>query len=173
MASGGPPDALTPRHEQMALLVLQGKTNREIAAILGYNENRVGIIKGSPLFIALVDNLKRQVREHEILDTVDRLHSLGGKALDTLEYFQDDRLTNPAASVAAAKDILDRNPRTARIARTESEKTLRIVMSDETMRRMENAIAEDEGRVIPALAIPEGVPTRVRTLEEALEEMSE
>lgn len=169
-----PPERLTPRHEQMAMLVMQGKSNREISIIVGMHENRVATIKGSPLFIALVDNLKRTIREHEILETVDRLHSLGGIAVDALEHHATN-YGEPAASVAAAKDILDRNPRTARIARTESEKTLRFVMSDETAKRIANALAEDDGRTIDAVAaqLPAGVPTRIRTLEEALAEMEE
>lgn len=170
MASGGPPDKLTEKHRLIAYMVIAGKTNIEIGRTLGYHPTRISIIRQSPLFQALTAQLQKELQRSTVGDIVDRIMREAGPSVDTIVELRD-AAESENVRLAAAQDLLNRNPQTAKISRTEEDRTVRVVLDGDAMRRMASVIAEDEGRAdaIPAIATAvSDSPLRPRTLDEAL-----
>ena len=113
MSRGGAPDVLNHRHVIAAHMVVQGKSAREIAAKLGYNLNRVYLIKRSPAFQATVAEIRAEVEER-LLDQAVDLHAAfdaeAPYALQTLKELHRDRSKNESVRRQAAVDILERAP---------------------------------------------------------------
>ena len=113
MSRGGPPEALNDRHMLAAHMVVQGKSAREIADKLGYNLNRVYLIKRSPAFQAKVAEIRAEVEERLLADTVDLYAAFDAEApyaLQTLKELHRDRSKNESVRRQAAVDILERAP---------------------------------------------------------------
>ena len=178
-----PPERLSPRHVLVALMVAAGKSNRDIGAAVGLSPNRVSTIRQSPLFVELVRQTQRELREQTVGTVVDRLYArLGEQAdstLDALVEFRDQRGDLKVAFGAAAK-LFDKLLPT----RTEhqDERTVRVSFNARELRQMVTALAEDNGgvappRVIPAEAVVEvEVPRRLRrppamSLDDAIDEV--
>lgn len=180
MVAGGPPERLNNRHLLMALMVAAGWRQKDIAAKLGFNPNRVSIICGSPLFKAQVQNLQRELRESTVADVVHRIATEAGPSLDVMVELRDHAQAEPVR-LSAAKDILDRNPKLARVSKVEGESSLRVSFGAPELRQMFGALLEDDGKprlVLDATALPprngkteteNGAPIRARPLEELIE----
>lgn len=167
--SNPPPQRLTERHRLIAYAVIAGKTNVEIARALGYHINRIYAIRQSPLFRALVEQLRKELQAGTIGTVIDRIMNEAGPSVDAIVQLRDSA-ESESVKLAAAQDLLNRNPSTAKISRTEEDRTVRVLFDSNDMRRMAAVIAEDEGRdAIPAVAtvVPDS-PLRPRTLDEVL-----
>lgn len=177
----GAPEKLSSRHLVMALMIAAGWRQKDIAAKLGYTQNRVSIICSSPLFRVQVDRLQKELRESTVADVVHRIATEAGPSMNVMVELRDHAL-NENVRLGAAKDILDRNPRIARVSKVEEDRTLKISFGAPELRQMFGAMLEDEGKPVPSViettAFPimgreqaVNKPKRARPLDEVIEEM--
>lgn len=166
MAMMGVPAKLTTRHHHMAYMVAAGKKNKEIALTLGYTESRVSIIRSSPLFQQLVVQLQREIADRTIDDIVEGIIAEGPASLARMRQLreQDDNLS---VAYNATAFLLDKNPKVAGI-KAAAEAGVRIALDATAMARMEQAVAEDEGKVVPALAVAIPDHLGVKSLDDAI-----
>lgn len=157
---------LTPRHHHMAYMVAAGKRNKDIAQVLGYTENRVSIIRSSPLFQQLVYQLQQEISARAIDDIVEGIIQEGPASLTRMKELRD-QTENLSVAYNAAGFLLEKNPKVAGI-KAAAEAGVRIALDADAMRRMEVAVAEDEGRTLPAVATDIPAYLGVKSLDDAV-----
>ncbi len=95
----------------IAAYVMSGRTNGEIADILGFGEGYVSALRGSDLFEQQMSSLADTL-ESESLKTAKILHATAPKSAELIkEIIEGDRGENGVTArlqFDAAKDILDR-----------------------------------------------------------------
>ena len=162
------PMKMTGRHHHMAYMVAAGKRNKDIAIALGYTESRVSIIKSSPLFQQLVYQLQQEISARTIDDIVEGIVHEGPASLQRMKELRDQS-ENLSVAYNAAGFLLEKNPKVAGI-KAAAEAGVRIALDADAMRRMEVAVAEDEGRTLPAIGT--SIPTYlgVKSLDDAIAE---
>jgi len=97
--------SLKTRHREIARLMLLGKTNNEIAELVGITPGRISQIKSDPMFLGYLSSLEEKC-DRQVIDVRQRLADISHKALDVVEeLLADDK---SSIKLAAAKDILDR-----------------------------------------------------------------
>lgn len=80
-------------HHNLAMLLAQGRSNAEVAAITGYSPSRISILKNSdPAFQELLAHYQNR-RELVMVDTLERLKAIG---LSSLEALQEQLDENPS-----------------------------------------------------------------------------
>lgn len=170
---GVPPDHLRERHQLLAYLVVAGFTNRQIAAKLSLTESRVSVIQKSPLFVALVDQLRDELKGRTIGSVIDRLMAEAGSTLDTLISLRDSGTKDDGVRLGAANSLADRIPDLRRISKVEEERTIRVLLDGGTLALMTQAQREVD-RVVDAeiVAVVPVAPgdgrIPVKTIEEAV-----
>lgn len=143
-------DSLNSKHMLLALGVAAGKTNRELAEALDYNEQYVSQVKASPLFQAQLLRLQKDMTERTMSDVVGRIIGEADRSVDVLVELRD-HAENEHVRLHSATEFLDRNPATRKVQKTESESVTKIVFSADDVRRMVQARAEaalPEARVV-------------------------
>lgn len=170
MAANGPPQSLNEKHKLVALMVIGGATNVEIATALDFHPTRIAAIRSSPLFQALVDQHRRELQARTVGGVIDLILGEGLASVEALVRLRDGA-ENESVQRSAASDLLDRNPQVARITREDHRAETRVIFDTESLRRLANAVAEDggidEAVVIPAIATNGGPPV-IRPLAEAV-----
>jgi hypothetical protein len=126
----------------IAMLVANGQTNVQIAAIVGMHPNRIGTITGSPLFQALVREYQRELL-NKLADITERLHAEAMPTLNKLVALRDTG-AKEEVQLGAANSIADRIPALAKKVKHEEEKTLRILFGHDVEAILE-AVSEDRG----------------------------
>jgi hypothetical protein len=126
----------------MALMLAAGKSTREVATTLGFSENRVGIIKGSPLFQALMRQEQGHLRAAALAGIADRLNGQADPTLTRLVELRDQPADLKVA-LGASNSLADRIPALSRRVRTEEDRTIRVVFGAAEVRQMIEASAED------------------------------
>lgn len=76
-------------HHALARLMAEGRKGVEIAAITGYSQSRISILKGDPAFAELVQYYSGQV-EGKFMDVHERLAALQGDAVQELHSRLDE-----------------------------------------------------------------------------------
>jgi hypothetical protein len=147
VASGGPPDRMSPKHRLIAMLVAAGQSNVEIAETVGLHPSRIATIAGSPLFQALVREFQSDMVAR-ISDVTARLHAEAGPTLAKLLALRDGA-QKEETQLAAANSLADRIPALSRKA-LEGERTLRVLLSADVEPLVE-AIALSRGQVPRAI----------------------
>ena len=99
--------ALWDKHHEVIRLIVLGKTNVEIAKLLGCTKENISTIRNEPLVQAQVASLTSQA-DAEIVDIAKRISEIAPKAIDKLEQVLDSSETNAALQVTVARDLLDR-----------------------------------------------------------------
>lgn len=99
--------ALWDKHHEVIRLIVLGKTNVEIARLLGCTKENISTIRNEPLVQAQVASLTSQA-DAEIVDITKRIAEIAPKAIDKLEQVLDSTETNAALQVTVARDLLDR-----------------------------------------------------------------
>lgn len=106
---------LTARHHRQAVLIAEGKSNLEIAAICGTTPQRIVQLKADPAFQNLIAMYQDQVLTLQLEDAArlkDKAVDLGEMAMDELiDRFEDEgkRQAMPTAEVRqVATTMLDR-----------------------------------------------------------------
>ncbi len=80
-------------HHLMARLIASGKSNTEVAGILGYSVDRVSLLKTrDPMFQELIAHYKEEIRQ-EYLDVHSRLATLGATSIELLQEKLEDTPT--------------------------------------------------------------------------------
>jgi hypothetical protein len=143
VASGGPPDRMSPKHRLIAMLVAAGQSNVEIAETVGLHPSRIATIAGSPLFQALVREFQSDMVAR-ISDVTARLHAEAGPTLAKLLSLRDGA-AKEETQLAAANSLADRIPALSRKA-LEGERTLRVLLS------------ADVEPLVEAIALSRGLP---------------
>jgi hypothetical protein len=143
MASGGPPDRMSPRHRLIAMLVAAGRPHVEIAETVGLHPSRIATIAGSPLFQALVREFQSDMVAR-ISDVTARLHAEAGPTLAKLLSLRDGA-AKEETQLAAANSLADRIPALSRKTQ-EGERTLRVLLS------------ADVEPLVEAIALSRGLP---------------
>ena len=162
----GAPEKITLRHEALAYALLSGLTQREAATKLGYTESRVSIICSSPLFQALVSDLRSRLRGVTIGGVVDRILKEGEKSVEVIVGIRDGRGGNGEVidvdhrtRLTAATYLVDKNPHIAAMKREEATPTVKIQFEGDALRLLATAVAEDEGRPVPVAIAAQSIVT--------------
>lgn len=145
----GAPEVLSQKHHHMAYLVAAGRTNADITKALGYGRSRVAIIKSSPAFQALVEKLGAEIGRRTTDTIVDRLMEEGADSVIRLRQLRDQD-KNLSVAYNASTFFLEKHPEVAAIKAT-AEIGARILLDAAVFERMDRAIAEADGRTLPAL----------------------
>lgn len=133
------PTASNDRHLAMAMMFAAGHRNRDIARALRYDENRVSILRNSPLMRAQVEQLQRDMRERTFGDVIARLQREAGPTLDVLLALRDTSAKDDVR-LGAARELFDRQ--VPKVTRTQEDRTLRIEFGLATLRQMAAAVDE-------------------------------
>jgi hypothetical protein len=163
-----PPTKLNERHRLIAFMKLGGAGRDEIATALDYEPTYVSAITESPMFKALMDHLRAEMRHKTVGSVVDRIIAEGPASIETLVTLRDHAESEQVRTVAA-RDLLDRNPDTAKVSREDRRVETRIVIDSRALARIAGVMAEDGGTVAepqpldvtlpPAAARPAGYLT--------------
>lgn len=146
------PQKLSERHRLIAWLELGGATNNEIAAALQLTASWVSTVRGSPLYKALLAQMRDRV-SGESIEEVKAV--LLGEAMNNVQKLIAVRDgLDPTNARLAANDLLDRTPGLSKIHKSEVDETLRIVLERDALDEIRQAIAEDEGRALPTRTVP-------------------
>ena len=74
--------ALSPRYKEIARLIFLGKTNQEIAKVIGITENRISIIRTNPKIKEEVTRLQEQIFERTAQDRIRDMAPAAANILD-------------------------------------------------------------------------------------------
>ena len=170
MATTNNPTRLSERHHLMALMLLAGYRQCDVATALGYTENRVSILANSPLFKAQMADLRQQLRDSTIADAMTLIEREAGNSVRVLVDIRDTAAGPSADNVRrlAANDLLDRHPAFGRHAKTETEHVLRIAFSAADVRQMQAALPTPQAPTSPEVESSASDAPTLRTLDEAL-----
>jgi hypothetical protein len=91
MSSHRPPEVLSPKHRLVALALAAGRSPRDIAQSLGISEQRISVLKQSPLFVALVEEELRHIREHLVSTVAERMNAEASRTLDRMVELRDQQ----------------------------------------------------------------------------------
>lgn len=135
-----------PRYDLMLWMHIAGQRTIDIAKALKYTPARVSAIIHSPLFQSKKLQILEELKDSTIEDILEQIRREAGPNFEFLVSFRNDIGQEPRARLAAAKQIameVDRvYPR--RIERKE-ERTIRLTIDAETLRRMSEAMAQVKG----------------------------
>lgn len=137
-----PPAKLHDKHRLIAYMKLGGASREQIATQLGYEPTYVSAITESPLFKALLDQLRGELRHQTVGAVVDRIIAEGPKSIETLVTLRDNAHSEQV-QMAAARDLLDRNPETAKVSREDRRTETRIIVDARALARLTGVLAED------------------------------
>ena len=149
------PGKLNERHRLIAFMKLGGASRDEIATQLGYEPTYVSAITESPMFKALMDHLRAEMRTKTIGGVVDRIISEGAASVETLVTLRDNAESEQVRTIAA-RDLLDRNPETAKVSREDRRTEMRVVIDSRALARIAGVLAEDSGREVINIPPPAG-----------------
>lgn len=168
------PDKLNDRHRLIAYMKLGGATRDQIATTLGYATNYVDAIVASPMFKALMDHMRAEMRSKTIGGVVDRIVAEGPRNLEVLMELRD-HAESEQVRMTSARDLLDRNPETAKVSREDRHIENRIVIDAVALRRIAGVLEEDAPPVVIDVA-PRAVHAAqaagFQRLEEAVTELA-
>jgi hypothetical protein len=169
MSNHRPPEVLSPKHRLVALALAAGRSTRDIAQSVGISEQRISVLKQSPLFRALVEEELRHIREHLVSTVAERMNAEAARTLDRMVELRDqqkdlgvaarmtdslaDRIMGFPKKVSADDERGGRRPTVIQFSREEVQELLR-------------GAAEVLGRPLPK-AIPTAgatIPTRHRAV---------
>ena len=172
MSTVRPPIRLGERHRLIGYMMIAGETNGTIAKKLGLSENWISTVKTSPLFQVLLSDLRRELKDKTVGEVVDMIVAEGPASIRTLVELRDGA-ENESVRQRSASDLLDRNPHASRIHKNDEAPTVRIALDVSAVHLMAQAMAEDDGRVAPAIpavatTIPGNGAVRARTIDEAI-----
>lgn len=155
------PHKINDRHRMIAFMKLGGATREQIATDLGYEPTYVSAITESPMFKALMDHLRGEMRNKTIGGVVDRIIAEGPASVETLVALRDTADSEQVRAVAA-RDLLDRNPDTAKVSREDRRTETRIVIDSRALQRIAGVLKEDDsnGVTIDVKATPIPIDTR-------------
>ncbi len=172
------PQKLNDKHRLIALLMLAGAERPEIAARTGYDPSYISAIThNSPMFKAMLDQLRAEMRQKTIGGVVDRIIQEGPKSVEALVVLRDTA-ESEQVRVTAARDLLDRNPETAKVSREDRRTETRVVFDGRALAKLAGVLAEDAGQdaatvdaaFTPVSALP--LTTGIPTLEELRAELA-
>ncbi len=171
-----PPAKLSPKHHLIAYCMLAGATRDEIATRLDMEPTYISAITNSPMFKALLDTLRAEMRNRTIGSVVDQIVAEGPDSVRVLVAMRDGA-ESEQVRVTAARDLLDRNPETAKVSREDRRTETRIIIDSRDMARITGVLREDDDAVDatlaePAALAPPAPPLGIQTLDEALAELA-
>jgi hypothetical protein len=144
-----PPAKLSDKHRLIAYMKLGGASREDIATSLGYEPTYVSAITESPLFKALMDQLRGDLKHKTIGHVVDRIVSEGPQSVQVLVELRD-HAESEQVRMTSARDLLDRNPETAKVSREDRRLETRIVVDSRALARIAGVLSEDAGPTIDA-----------------------
>ena len=156
------PKHLNNKHRLVAFMKLGGAGRDEIALQLGYEPSYVSAITESPMFKALMVELQNEMKNKTIGHVVDRIVSEGPKSLQVLVELRD-HAESEHIRMTSARDLLDRNPETAKVSREDRRTETRIVVDSRAMLRIAGVLQEDNESFadldgVQALSLPKPPP---------------
>lgn len=171
------PAKLSDKHHLIAYMKLGGASRDQIATQLDMEPTYVSAITESPMFKALMDQLRQEMRAKTIGTVVDRIISEGPASVEALVTLRD-HADSETVKLGAARDLLDRNPETAKVSREDRRSEVRVVVDTRALQRIAGVLAEDAGITVdaepgPHVPLPEPValPMGIQTLDEAVAEL--
>lgn len=170
------PFKLSERHRYIAWLELGGATNNEIAVALGFTASWVSTVRSSPLYRALLADMRDRVTDENIEQVKAVIMGEAMNNVRTLINLRDGALVESATRRGAANDLLDRTPGLSKVQRTEMDETLHVSFGGAELHALMQAVNEDEGRPLRAIegvavALPNGDETiKPRTIDEFIAE---
>lgn len=168
----GLPKNLNQRHHLIAYMILAGATSTEAAKALDMERTYVSSIVASPMFKALMDQLRVDMRQRTIGNVIDRIVAEGPNSVEALVRLRD-HAESEQVQATAARDLLDRNPETAKVSREDRRSEVRILLDTAALHRIAGVMAEDaEFQPVPAAQLTKnGTPAGILPLDAVLEEL--
>ena len=159
MASGGAPDFLGHRNGQLAYYFALPLTNKQIMSIMadkGYSvsENRISIIRNSPLMKALVSRIQSQlgymILQKHVETAGEKLDSFIHPALDKLEELMHGA-DNESVRLSSVKTVLDYAPNAPKQTKvSEVNERRKVSFDDEAMKTLRRALGRGLSHLNPA-----------------------
>jgi hypothetical protein len=162
--------ALTAVAEKLALCVARGQKIVDAAPALGLTTVQAYrvIQRSNGAFRAFVEQVREQVRQASVSSLVERIVQEGLPSVETLVKLRDNDggtdseglkiAVDPSTRRGCANDLLDRNPATARIARSEQKAETTIHFGADVVAYLDRVIAERPGQQIIDVEAIETVP---------------
>ena len=150
------PLKLSERHRYIAWLELGGATNNEIAAALSLTPSWVSTVRSSPLYKALLADMRDRVTDENIEQVKAVIMGEAMNSVRTLIGLRDNGAVESATRRGAANDLLDRTPGLGKVQHIETDETLHVTFAGAELRALMQAVDENEGRPLRAI---EGVAT--------------
>jgi hypothetical protein len=150
---------MLPRHYQILDLFIQGKSNAEIAEVIGISKHRVSRICNAPAFQDQLSRRRRSLEEKmdqsiavgvlsSTIDVHKQLKKLSERAVSKLGTLLESEDEN--VQFRSAADILDRSG-FAKVSRLESESKASVVVLDAALIQMlKNTLDEDRDDYVSA-----------------------
>ena len=169
------PKKLNNKHRLIAFLKLAGCTREEIADQLDYEPTYVSAITESPMFKALMVQLQDEMKHQTIGTVVDRIVAEGPKSLQVLVELRD-HAESEQIRMTSARDLLDRNPETAKVSREDRRSETRIIVDTRALQRIAGVLQEDNDDVIDLDTVqalsPPKPPPGIMPLADAVAELT-
>jgi len=139
---------ITPRHREIIRLKAVGYTNIEIALMLGVTPTTVGNVLGCQLGRYNMSALQEKM-DAKVVDPVERLKSLQGKAVDKLEEVLENKAGKAPIheQLRAAENILDRGS-CPRVQKQQTEVAIGLLEVDleDIKRRVSKELAPEPAK---------------------------
>jgi hypothetical protein len=133
---------LHERHRLAMLLDVSGYKQVEIARILGCSTVWLSGVQQSPLYQAELGKMRNQLHERLLGNVADRLLGEAEKSLNYVAGVRDDHDAAAHLRLRAARDLLDRAPRTARVTR-QLDITPHIELTDDQLKLLTETLQTD------------------------------
>lgn len=152
--------ALSLNAERLALAVAQGQRIKDAAGGLGMTPEQAWRItsRNNGAFRERVEEIRTRVREAAVAGLVEKIANEGERSVDTLVEIRDNKLADFPSRRGCANDLLDRNPETARIARSETKAQHVIHFGADVVSYLDRVIAERPGQQVVDAEVIAKVP---------------
>lgn len=97
---------LNDKHRIAALALAAGKSNKEVSELVGLTTQYIGRLKASPLFRALLDTNRKEMRERAVSSVMEKLEQGAMEAANNVIAKIDSN--DEGISLRASEIVLDR-----------------------------------------------------------------
>jgi len=164
MVAGSYPDKLSHKHMSMVPLLAQPISNAQVVELLAmqgvaYSENRISIIRSSPLMQELVGRyqagMQAMIMAEQVKESAQQLNEMVPTALDSLDELLRGAQTE-SVRLGAVKTVFDYAPAAPKaIKAVEASHTHAISIDSDAIKMVERALGETSDIIDVTPEIPD------------------